>query len=91
MAQESSNPAILGISGGEHDAAAALLKGTELVAALEEEKLARVRRAPGLPARAIRYCLEAARLAPEKIDYVALARPLQIGRASCRERVCQYV
>jgi len=77
MAQESSTPTILGISGGEHDAAAALLRGTELVAALEEEKLARVRRARGLPSRALQYCLQAARLKPEKIDYVALARPLQ--------------
>lgn len=77
MAEESSTPSILGISGGEHDAAAALLQGTELVAALEEEKLARVRRVAGLPSRAIRYCLEVARLEPEKIDYVALARPLQ--------------
>jgi len=77
MAQESSGPTILGISGGEHDAAAALLRGTELVAALEEEKLARVRRVRGLPSRAIRYCLEAARLEPEKIDYVALVRPLR--------------
>src|SRR3990172_1243133 len=77
MAQESPPPTILGISGGEHDAAAALLRGTELVAALEEEKLARVRRARGLPSRALQYCLQAARLKPEKIDYVALARPLQ--------------
>jgi carbamoyltransferase len=76
MAQESSTPTILGISGGDHDAAAALYRGGELVAALEEEKLARVRRARGLPVRAMQYCLQAARLKPEKVDYVALARPL---------------
>ena len=52
MAQEAPTPIILGISGGDHDAAAALFRGGELVAALEEEKLARVRRALGLPARA---------------------------------------
>src|SRR6185295_13439910 len=43
----------------------------------EEEKLARVRRARGLPVRAIRYCLEAARLRPAQLDYIALARPLR--------------
>ena len=70
-------PYILGISAGNHDAAAALLEGTQLVAAVEEEKLARVRRARGLPVRAMRYCLEAARLRPEQVDCVALARPLR--------------
>ena len=77
MASSGSLPNILGISGGEHDAAAALLQGTELRAALEEEKLVRVRRVRGLPFRAIRYCLEAGGLEPGQIDYVALARPLQ--------------
>ena len=72
-------PHILGISAGSHDAAAALLVGPQLVAALEEEKLARLRRARGLPVRAILYCLEAAGLRPGEIDYVALARPLRGG------------
>ena len=80
MTQASSTPTItptiLGISGGGHDAAAALLRGTELVAALEEEKLARVRRASGLPARAMQYCLQAGRVRPENVDYIAVARPL---------------
>jgi carbamoyltransferase len=86
MAQESptptASPTILGISGGGHDVAAALFKGTKLVAALEEEKLARVRHARGLPARAIRYCLQAGRVKPEKIDYVAVSRPLHGDRGS---------
>ncbi|MBI3895802.1 MAG: carbamoyltransferase [Acidobacteria bacterium] len=73
---EKSSPNILGIAGGDHDAAAALLRGGEIVAALEEEKLARVRRVRGLPWLAIRYCLEAARLSTEEVHYVALARPL---------------
>ena len=73
---EKSSPNILGIAGGDHDAAAALLRGGEVLATLEEEKLARVRRARGLPLQAIRYCLEAARLRAEEIHYVALARPL---------------
>ena len=73
----SAEPKILGISAGNHDAAAALLVGGRIVAAVEEEKLARVRRARGLPIRAIRYCLEAAGLRPSQLDYVALGRPLR--------------
>ena len=72
-------PVILGISASSHDAAAALLRGSELVAALEEEKLARARRARGLPLRAIGYCLTASRLRPDQVNFVALARPLRGG------------
>src|SRR3990172_7880538 len=72
-------PHILRISAGSHDAAAALLRGSELVAALEEEKLARARRARGLPLRAIGYCLTASRLRPDQVNFVALARPLRGG------------
>lgn len=72
-------PVILGISASSHDAAAALLRGSELLAAVEEEKLARARRARGLPLRAIRYCLAAGRLRSNQIDFVALARPLRGG------------
>ena len=72
-------PVILGIAAGTHDAAAALLAGSELVAALEEEKLARARRAHGLPVGAIGYCLAASHLQPEQVNYVALARPLRGG------------
>ena len=75
-AQTSSMPHILGISAGDHDAAAAIFRGPSPLVALEEEKLVRVRRARGLPVQAIRYCLEAARLKPEQMDYIALARPL---------------
>jgi carbamoyltransferase len=66
---------ILGISGHERDAAAALIKGGSIVAAIEEEKLARVSRigisqSGGLPYQAIEYCLEAAGIGIEDIDYV---------------------
>jgi carbamoyltransferase len=75
----SNKPIILGISASSHDAAAALLVGSELKAALEEEKLARTRRAHGLPVGAINYCLAAGRLRPEQVNYVAIARPLRGG------------
>src|SRR5215475_6372504 len=66
---------ILGISGHQSDAAAALLKDGRIVAAIEEEKLARVSRvgisqSGGAPYQAIGYCLEAAGVGIEDIDYV---------------------
>src|SRR5688500_10018465 len=67
---------ILGISGQESDAAAALVQDGRLVAAIEEEKLARIRHvgmnyAGGLPTRAINFCLERAGIRFDQIDYVA--------------------
>ena len=79
MAQETRGVNILGISASDHDTAAALLMGGELVAAVEEEKLVRVRRITGLPMQAIRFCLESTRVQAAQIDYVAVARPLYEG------------
>jgi len=67
---------ILGISGQERDAAAALIQDGRVIAAIEEEKLTRIRHigmnyAGGLPFRAIEFCLERARIGFERIDCVA--------------------
>src|SRR5215813_10389044 len=67
---------ILGISGQESDAAAALVQDGRVVAAIEEEKLARIRHvgmnySGGLPEKAIQFCLERAGLNFSEIDCVA--------------------
>jgi carbamoyltransferase len=67
---------ILGISGQERDAAAALIQDGRVVAAIEEEKLARIRHVGmnyqgGLPERAIAFCLDRAGLTFHDLDYVA--------------------
>src|SRR6185436_4368325 len=67
---------ILGISGQERDAAAALVKDGRVIAAIEEEKLSRIRHigmnyAGGMPFRAIEFCLERGAISFYKIDYVA--------------------
>ena len=69
---------ILGIGGILGRAAAALLKDGELVAAIEEEKLARAPSPKGgaLPDRSIAACLELAAATPDQVDAVALVRPL---------------
>jgi carbamoyltransferase len=51
---------ILGISGFYHDAAAALLRDGEIVAAAQEERFTRVKHDPGFPQLAIEYCLREA-------------------------------
>lgn len=70
---------ILGIGGILGDAAAAVLKDGELVAAVEESKLARNPHAStdgDLPERAIAACLELAGAKPENVDAVAVVRPV---------------
>ncbi len=66
---------VLGIGGWLHDGAASLLRDGEIVAAIEEEKLAR-RPQAGLPLRAVETCLAIARAKRTQVDYVALARPV---------------
>src|SRR5215468_8401537 len=66
---------ILGISGHQRDAASALLKDGRVIAAIEEEKLVRIKRigmsqCGGLPYEAIGYCLESAGVGIDDIDYV---------------------
>jgi carbamoyltransferase len=62
---------ILGVSCYFHDAAAALLRDGELVAAAEEERFSRVKHDFGFPARAIAFCLERGGLSASDLDYVA--------------------
>src|SRR5260370_29712427 len=71
---------ILGIGGLLGDAACAILKDGELVAAVEESKLVRRRTHTGgaghLPDRAIATCLNLAAAKPEQVDAVAVVRPI---------------
>lgn len=62
--------AILGISAFYHDAAAAVVVDGRIVAAAQEERFTRQKHDPRFPVRAIEYCLNAAGLAPEHLDYV---------------------
>jgi len=63
--------AILGISALFHDSAAALVVDGQIVAAVQEERFTRVKHDAGFPTRAIEYCLSAAGLAPQDVEYVA--------------------
>jgi carbamoyltransferase len=61
---------ILGLSCFYHDAGACLLRDGELIAAAEEERFSRVKHDANLPVQAADYCLEAAGLTPEQLDYI---------------------
>ena len=61
---------ILGISCFYHDAAAALLKDGQLVAAAHEERFTRKKHDQDFPAHAIRYCLQEGGIRPDEIDYI---------------------
>ena len=62
---------ILGISCYYHDAAAALLRDGQLIAAAEEERFTRKKHDYDFPKNAIQFCLDTAGLQGSDIDYVA--------------------
>jgi carbamoyltransferase len=65
---------ILGVNAYHANASAALVCDGQLVAAVEEERLNRVKYAAGFPVAAIRYCLKAAGITLADLDHVAVPR-----------------
>jgi carbamoyltransferase len=63
-------PVTLGISCFYHDAAAALVRDGEIVAAAQEERFSRRKGDASFPISAISYCLEEAGLAVDRLDSV---------------------
>jgi carbamoyltransferase len=65
---------ILGINAYHANASAAIVVDGQLIAAVEEERLNRVKYAAGLPSRAVQYCLQAAGVKLSEVDHIALPR-----------------
>lgn len=65
---------ILGINAYHANSSAAIVVDGRLIAAVEEERLNRVKYAAGLPVRAIQFCLEAAGAKLTEVDYIAVPR-----------------
>src|SRR6516164_1734731 len=61
---------ILGISAFYHDAAAALLRDGQIVAAAQEERFSRKKNDPDFPSLAIQACLAHAGLSADQLDAV---------------------
>jgi carbamoyltransferase len=70
---------IVGIGGILHDAACAVLRDGKLVAAVEQRKIARRRRPGELPEESIAACLRLAGVSADRVDCVAVVRPLAAG------------
>jgi carbamoyltransferase len=72
---------ILGISGILDEAACAVLVDGELVAAVEQKKVARRHQTGQLPAEAIAACLKMAGVTEKVVDSVSVVRPFAAGPA----------
>lgn len=79
---EADRTVILGISCDYHDSAAALIRGGEVLAAVEEERLTRIKHDASLPARSVASCLKIAGIEAGDVDLVAFyEKPLSlVGR-----------
>lgn len=62
---------VLGISAYFHDSAAALLKDGEIIAAIQEERLTRIKQDSSLPVHAIQFCLDEAGITIQEVDHIA--------------------
>jgi len=65
---------ILGLNAYHGNASAAIVCDGRLVAAAEEERFNRVKYAAGFPARAVRYCLQAAGVSIGEVTHIAVPR-----------------
>ena len=65
---------ILGINAYHANSSAAIVVDGRLIAAVEEERLNRVKYAAGLPVRAIQFCLDAAGVKLTEVDRIAVPR-----------------
>ncbi len=63
--------AVLGISAFYHDSAAAIVVDGEIIAAAQEERFTRKKHDERFPIHAAAYCLRAAGLTIEQVDYIA--------------------
>lgn len=62
---------ILGISCFYHDAAAALIKDGEVIAAAHEERFTRVRHDENFPKKAVQFCMDWVKISPRDLTAVA--------------------
>ncbi len=65
---------ILGLNAFHGDAAAALIKDGQLIAAVEEERFNRIKHCAGFPTQSIQYCLRVAGIGIEQVEHVGISR-----------------
>ncbi len=69
---------ILGLGGIGHNAAAAIARDGQLLAAAEQKKIVRIAAGSGLPVQAIEAVLKLAALEDDEVHVVAVARPFPL-------------
>ncbi|MFQ5702343.1 MAG: carbamoyltransferase, partial [Acidobacteriota bacterium] len=62
---------VLGVNYYDHDSSAVLLKDGEVLCAIAEERLSRIKKDHSFPRRSIRFCLEQAGIEYRDVDHVA--------------------
>jgi carbamoyltransferase len=70
---------VIGLGGLRNDAACALLKNGEVLAAVEEAKVTRGQRSGALPQAAIEECLRLSNATRDQVDCIAIVRPISRG------------
>lgn len=65
---------ILGLNAYHGDSSACLIKDGKLIAALEEERIRRVKHWAGFPSEAIKFCLDFAGISVQDVDCIAVSR-----------------
>lgn len=65
---------VLGINAYHGDVSSVVISDGELVVAVEEERLRRIKHCAGFPAKSIRACLDVAGIDPRDVDYFAVSR-----------------
>ncbi|MBF0290157.1 MAG: carbamoyltransferase [SAR324 cluster bacterium] len=64
---------ILGMNAYHGDAAACIFKDGELIAAIEEERITRIKHWAGFPTESIKFCLEECGIPITEVDYVTVS------------------
>ncbi|MCK4859032.1 MAG: carbamoyltransferase [Candidatus Omnitrophica bacterium] len=65
---------ILGINAYHGDSSAAIVVDGKLIAAIEEERIRRIKHWAGFPSEAIKWCLSYADIGIKDVDYITLSR-----------------
>jgi len=65
---------VLGINAYHGDAAAAIIRDGQLIAAVEEERFNRCKHCAGFPLESIKYCLRAAGASIEEVEHIGISR-----------------
>ena len=65
---------ILGLNAFHGDSSACILKDGEVIVAIEEERIRRIKHWAGFPTEAIKYCLKDAGISINEIDHITISR-----------------